>query len=80
MYLEFDIYLALNILCRYIPGTYTVLHIFAQMVFWSGNQDNHQNSVLSIIPYKWMGLNFDDYSGFQPKITPAQRYATRCIH
>ena len=27
-----------------------------------------------------MGRNFDDYSGFQPKTTPAQRYATQCIN
>ena len=26
-----------------------------------------------------MGLNFYDYPGFQPKIKPAQRYATQCI-
>ena len=26
-----------------------------------------------------MGLNFDDYPGFQPKITPAQRYSTQYI-
>ena len=26
-----------------------------------------------------MGLNFDDYIGFQPKIVPAQRYATQCM-
>jgi hypothetical protein len=25
-----------------------------------------------------MGQNFDDYPGFQPKATPAQRYATQC--
>jgi hypothetical protein len=25
-----------------------------------------------------MGQNFDDYLGFQPKTTPAQRYATQC--
>ena len=27
-----------------------------------------------------MRLNFDDYSGFQPKIAPAQRYATQCTY
>ena len=26
-----------------------------------------------------LGLNFDDYLGFPPKITPAQRYATQQI-
>ena len=26
---------------------------------------------------EWMGLNFDDYPGFQPKITPTQRYSTQ---
>jgi hypothetical protein len=26
-----------------------------------------------------MGLNFDDYLVFQPKITPAQRYATQSV-
>jgi hypothetical protein len=25
-----------------------------------------------------MGQNFDDYTGFQPKTTPAQRNATQC--
>ena len=27
-----------------------------------------------------MGQNFDDYSSFQPKTTPAQRYATQCSY
>ena len=27
-----------------------------------------------------MGGNFDDYPGFQPKTTPAQRYATQCTY
>ena len=27
-----------------------------------------------------MRLNFDDYSGFQPKIVPAQRYAIQCTY
>ena len=26
-----------------------------------------------------MGLNFDDYLVFQPKITPEQRYATQSV-
>ena len=26
------------------------------------------------------GSNFDDYPGFQPKTTPAQRYATQCTY
>ena len=26
-----------------------------------------------------MGLNFDDYPSFQPKIAPAQRYATQKV-
>ena len=27
-----------------------------------------------------MGRNFDSYPGFQPKTTPAQRYATQCMY
>ena len=27
-----------------------------------------------------MGPNFDDYPSFQPKTTPAQRYATQCTY
>jgi hypothetical protein len=27
-----------------------------------------------------MGQHFDDYSGFQPKTTPLQRYATQCTY
>ena len=27
---------------RVVAGTYTVLHIFVQVLFWSGNQSNHQ--------------------------------------
>ena len=26
-----------------------------------------------------MGQDFDDYPGFQPKTTPAQKYVTQCI-
>ena len=70
-----------------------MLHIFAQVLFWARKQGNHQNWVPSILLYKcwlifmdmsvknyrveWMGFNFYDYPGFQPKIKPAQRYATQ---
>ena len=61
-------------------GNYTVLHIFAQVLFWAENQGNHKNWIPFIQPYnfwltypwksvkiyrvEWMGLNFDDYPGF----------------
>jgi hypothetical protein len=38
--------------------TYTVLHIFAQVLFWAGNQGNHQNVDPSVLPYK-SGLIFE---------------------
>ena len=34
---------------------------------------------VKIYRVEWMGLNFDDYPGFQPNITPAQTYATHCM-
>ena len=36
--------------------------------------------IMKIYRVEWMGLNFDDYPGFQPKITPAQRYATQSMY
>ena len=129
---------------RYIKVSYTVLHIFRQVLFWAGNQSDHQNFDQSLLSYKywlifirkrkkikmanswnfcekilriggveksqffWVGRfesfftkkkcffassqwksvniyriarvdpNLDDYPGFQPKTTPASRYATQC--
>jgi hypothetical protein len=34
-----------------------VLHIFAQVLFWAGNQDNHQNFNKFVLPNKF-GLIF----------------------
>ena len=31
---------------------YTVLHIFGQVLFWAGNQGNHQNFEKSFLSYK----------------------------
>ena len=38
----------------------------------------HENQSVSWVAR--MGRNFDDYPGFQPKTTPAQRYATQCMY
>ena len=36
-------------------NTYTVLHIFRQVLFWAGNQGNHQNFKKSLLSYKcWL--------------------------
>ena len=35
-----------------VPHTYTVLHMFTQVLFWAGNQDNHQNFDPSLLPKK----------------------------
>ena len=38
-----------------LGGTYTVLHIFRQVLFWAGNQGNHQNFEKSLLSYKcWL--------------------------
>ena len=38
----------------------TVLHIFRQVLFGAGNQDNHQNFDLSLLSYKcWLILNIN---------------------
>ena len=42
---------------------------------------SHENQHKHPIKISWvarMGQNFHDYSGFQPKTTPVQRYATQC--
>ena len=35
-----------------MSATYTVLHLFMQVLFWAGNQSNHQNFDPSLLSYK----------------------------
>ena len=37
---------------RYQQPHYTVLHMFTQILFWTGNHDNHQNFDPSFLSYK----------------------------
>jgi hypothetical protein len=37
-----------------------VLHIFVQVLFWAGNQDNHQNSDPSLLPKKLTDFHGDE--------------------
>jgi hypothetical protein len=37
-----------------VEVVYTVLHFFAQVLFWDGNQGNHQNFDPSILSYKFV--------------------------
>ena len=38
-----------------VPVTYTVLHMFMQVLFWAGNQGDHQNFNPSLLPKKlWL--------------------------
>ena len=38
-----------------------MLHIVTQVLFWAGNQGNHQNSVPSMLPHKYLTyLNEDE--------------------
>ena len=78
--------LLLRVFFHVFMGKYTVLHMFTQVLFWAGNQGNHQDfdsflltkKLLASFPCKsvkvsWlarMGQNFDDFPGFQPKTTP----------
>ena len=40
---------------RVDTSIYTVLHIFRQVLFWAGNQGNHQNFDPSLLSYKcWL--------------------------
>ena len=39
----------------FMPPSYTVLHIFVQVLFWAENQNNHQNFGPSLLPKKiWL--------------------------
>ena len=45
------------IIHRKIYITYTVLHMFRQVLFWAGNQGNHQNFEKSLLSYKlWLAF------------------------
>ena len=35
-----------------LTSTYTVLHMFRQVLFWAGNQGNHQNFEKSLLTNK----------------------------
>ena len=47
--------------------------VFLSWPFWKFFASSPWNSVKAR-----MGRKFDDYPGFHPKTTPAQRYATQC--
>ena len=54
--------------------------------FWVGHFSKNitffSSSPWKSVKVSWvarMGPNFNDYPGFQPKTTPAQRYATQCM-
>ena len=44
----------------YFSFTYTVLHIFSQVLFWAENQSNHQNSTKRFDLYIWTDFNGDE--------------------
>ena len=46
-------------------NTYTVLHMFAELLFWAGNQSNHQNFDPSLLP-KNLWLTFMRIIGIGP--------------
>ena len=56
---------------------------FFNWPFWKKNQENSlffASCPWKLVKVSWvarMGQTFDDYPGFQPKTTPAQRYATQ---
>ena len=46
------LFFLLGILNLCMPCMYTVLHMFRQVLFWAGNQGNHQNFEKSLLSYK----------------------------
>ena len=54
----------INNIHTYYLHTYTVLHIYTL----------HPHENLSVSCLAWLGRNFDDYPGFQPKTTAAIQF------
>ena len=57
----------------FISRTYTVLHIFRQVLFGAGNQGNHQNFEKSLLSYKF-GFHWDEAKNNEIFNSPNSQY------